>query len=118
MRYLRFFALAAVAVLSTGCLRATYTLNLKPDGSGTIHQTMAMTSMAMQQAAMMAGESGSLIPTEAKLREAAEGMGTGVRFVSSARGRPSSKPCTVRGPPITARGSPSSADRRRFAAVR
>lgn len=84
MRYLKFFALAAVVALSTGCIRATYTLNLKPDGSGTIHQTMAMTSMAMQQASMMAGESGSLIPSQEKLREAAEGMGKGVRFVSSA----------------------------------
>lgn len=84
MRYLKFLALAAVVALSTGCIRATYTLNLKPDGSGTIHQTMAMTSMAMQQASMMAGESGSLIPSQEKLREAAGGMGTGVRFVSAA----------------------------------
>lgn len=83
MRYIKFFALAAVVALSTGCIRATYTLNLKPDGSGTIHQTMAMTSMAMQQASMMAGESGSLIPDPEKLREAADGMGEGVRFVSS-----------------------------------
>ena len=85
MRYLRFFALAAVAVLSTGCIRATYTLNLKPDGSGTIHQTMAMTSMAMQQAGLVMGatEGGSLMPTPEKLRAAAEQMGKGVRFVSS-----------------------------------
>lgn len=84
MRYTRFLALAVVAVLSTGCIRATYTLNLKPDGSGTIHQTMAMTSVAMQQMAMMSGgQGGSVIPDEAKLREAAEGMGKGVRFVSS-----------------------------------
>lgn len=84
MRYLRFFALAAVALASTGCLRATYTLNLKPDGSGTIHQTMAMTAAAMGQAGMMMGaESGSLIPDETKLRAAAAEMGTGVRFLNS-----------------------------------
>lgn len=86
MRYLRFFAVAAVAILSTGCIRATYTLNLKPDGSGTIHQTMAMTSAAMQQAGMVMGasEGGSPIPTPDKLRAAAAQMGKGVRFVSSA----------------------------------
>lgn len=84
MRYLRFLALALVALASTGCLRATYTLNLKPDGSGTIHQTMAMTAAAMGQAGMMMGaESGSLMPTEEKLRAAAAEMGTGVRFVNS-----------------------------------
>ena len=85
MRYLRFLALAAVAVLSTGCIRATYTLNLKPDGSGTIHQTMAMTSVAKQQAGLVMGaaEGGSLMPTEEKLRAAAAQMGKGVRFVSS-----------------------------------
>lgn len=84
MRCAKFLAFAAVAVLSTGCLRASYTINLKPDGSGTIHQTMAMTSVAMQQMAMMGGgESGSVIPDEARLRAAAEGMGQGVRFVGS-----------------------------------
>ncbi|MDQ3171203.1 MAG: hypothetical protein M3Q55_13795 [Acidobacteriota bacterium] len=85
MRYLRFLALAVVAVLSTGCIRATYTLNLKPDGSGTIHQTMAMTSVAKQQAGMVMGASqgGSLMPTPEKLRAAAAQMGKGVRFVSS-----------------------------------
>lgn len=89
MRYLRFVALAAVAVLSTGCIRATYTLNLKPDGSGTIHQTMAMTAAALQQAgALMTSETtsptGSIMPSEEKLRESAAGMGEGVRFVSMA----------------------------------
>lgn len=84
MRYLRFFALAAVALASTGCLRATYTLNLKPDGSGTVHQTMAMTSVAKGQASMMmGGDSGSLMPTDEKLRAAAAEMGEGVRFVNS-----------------------------------
>lgn len=84
MRYLRFFAFAAVALASTGCLRATYTLNLKPDGSGTIHQTMAMTAVAKGQASMMmGGDGGSLMPTDEKLRAAAAEMGKGVRFVSS-----------------------------------
>jgi hypothetical protein len=84
MRYLRFFAFAAVALASTGCLRATYTLNLKPDGSGTIHQTMAMTAAAQSQAGMLMGaDSGTLVPTEAKLRAAAAEMGKGVRYVSS-----------------------------------
>ncbi|MDQ3069568.1 MAG: hypothetical protein M3R55_07560 [Acidobacteriota bacterium] len=84
MRYLRFLALVAVAALSTGCMRATYTLNLKADGSGTITQTTALTQAAMAQLGMIAGAAGdSLVPTEAKLRAAVSGMGQGVRFVSA-----------------------------------
>lgn len=83
MRYFKVFAVLAVAVLSTGCLRLTYTLNLKPDGSGTIATTFAMTQAMTQQAGAMMGASGSLIPTEAKMREAAAGMGKSVRFVSA-----------------------------------
>lgn len=86
MHNLRIAALVAVAVLSTGCFRVTHTLSVKPDGSGTISQTIAMSEAVMKQAgAMMAGQgsSGAIFPTEAKLREDAAGMGEGVRFVSS-----------------------------------
>jgi len=86
MHNLRIVALVAAAVLSTGCLRMTHTLSVKPDGSGTISQTIAMSQAVMKQAgAMMSAQdgTGSIFPTEAKLREQAAGWGDGVRFVSS-----------------------------------
>lgn len=87
MHNLRIVALLAVAVVSTGCLRVTHTLSVKPDGSGTISQTIAMSQAVMKQAgAAMAAQGGnttSIFPTDAKLREEAAGWGEGVRFVSS-----------------------------------
>ena len=69
------------ACISTGCLRIGYTLNIKPDGAGTITKTIAVSSQFAQQANMMAG--GSILPTEAKLRQEAAAMGQGVRFAGS-----------------------------------
>ena len=83
MRYLKLFALVAVAVASTGCLRLTYSLNLKPDGSGTISTTFAVAETMMAQAGAMLGAGGSMFPTEEQMRESAKGMGGGVRFVST-----------------------------------
>ena len=81
MRNLRILAFIAVAFISTGCLRIGYTLNLKPDGAGTITKTIAVSSQYAQQANMMMG--GSVLPTEAALRQEAAAMGQGVRFVGS-----------------------------------
>ena len=78
MRYLRVLAFLAVASAATGCLRISYTLNIKPDGSGTIAKTIAVSK---QNAAMLGGV--ALLPTEAKLREEAAAMGPGVQFVSA-----------------------------------
>jgi len=80
MGYLKLLAVVVVAIASTGCLRITNTLNLKADGSGTVVTTFAMSKAMMQQAAAMMG--GSMLPTEAKLREGAAAMGA-VRFVSA-----------------------------------
>ena len=84
MRYLKVFCVLAVAVLSTGCLRLTYTLNVKPDGTGTVSTTFAVAQSMMQQVGMMMGSaSGSPLPTEAQMRQAAKAMGPGTRFVSA-----------------------------------
>lgn len=84
MRYLKVFAVLAVAVLSTGCLRLTYTLNVKPDGSGTVSTTFAVAQSMMQQVGMMMGAaSGSPLPTEAQMRQAAKAMGPATRYVSA-----------------------------------
>jgi hypothetical protein len=79
MRNIRILAFLAVAFAATGCLRATYTLNLKPDGSGTITSLAAMS----QQGGMFGAQAGDAMPTEAELREQAAAMGQGVRFVSA-----------------------------------
>lgn len=79
MRNIRILVFLAVAFAATGCLRATYTLNLKPDGSGTITSLTAMS----QQGGMFGAQAGTAVPTEAALREQAAAMGQGVRFVSS-----------------------------------
>jgi len=79
MRNIRILAFLAVAFAATGCLRATYTVNLKPDGSGTITSLMAMS----QQGGMFGAQAATATPTEAELRKQAAAMGQGVRFVSS-----------------------------------
>lgn len=86
MRYFKLLAVLALAVASTGCLRLTFALSLKPDGSGTIATTFAMTETMMQQAGAMMGATGgtaSVFPTEAQMREASAAMGGGTRFVSA-----------------------------------
>lgn len=85
MRKLKFFAVLAVAIVSTGCLKVQHTLNLKPDGSGTVASVIAISDTFMKQAgAMMSAQGGgSLLPTDAALRQGAAALGPGVRFVSS-----------------------------------
>jgi hypothetical protein len=79
MRYIRIFAFLAVASVATGCLRISYTLNLKPDGTGSITKVIAVS----KQGAGMMGGGTAILPTEAKLREEAAAMGPGVKFVSA-----------------------------------
>lgn len=84
MRNLRILALLA-ALVSTGCLKVTHVVSVKPDGTGTIASTMAMSKAPMQgPAAALAAQGGSMMPTAATLRAAASSLGQGVRFVSSA----------------------------------
>ena len=81
MRNLKVLLVLLVAALGTGCLRISHTVNLKPDGSGTITRTLAVATAHAQQVSTMMG--GSFVPPEAKLRQEAASMGPGVRFVSS-----------------------------------
>lgn len=74
-------------VLSAGCLNSATLLKVKPDGSGTIEQTLLLNMAAFK--GMLGGlqtgatkESGRPFD-EAEMKKAAERMGKGVRFVSS-----------------------------------
>ena len=89
---IRLFLAVAVCCFSTGCITALTTIHLKPDGSGTIDQTMSMNAAAAAQFASMmkgmnpegseaAGE--SELFSEKDMREAASKFGEGVTFVSS-----------------------------------
>src|SRR5262245_10777042 len=84
------------ALVSSGCLTSITTIKVKPDGSGTIEQSMAMKAEAAAQFASMASTFGGdaegkdkksneppELFTEKDLREAATKYGEGVTFVSS-----------------------------------
>jgi hypothetical protein len=89
--------LALVCALASGCITAVTTIHVKPDGSGTIEQSMAMKAeMAEQLAAMAAGFSDTQdkdksadkaqvpeIFSEKEMKDAASKYGEGVTFVSS-----------------------------------
>ncbi len=85
MPFVRLVALACVSALVTGCINSATLLKIKPDGSGTIEQTMLMNMQALkpmmqgleQQGAKPAGPA----VNEADLKRAAERMG-GVTYVS------------------------------------
>lgn len=99
MRSLRVFALAILsACCLSACLQQEKVVKLKPDGSGTIEETMVMSKEVIAQMKQMSEGFGSLlqgkgkgdggglpfqIMDEKKLREAADGMGDGVSFVSA-----------------------------------
>lgn len=85
MLFVRFVVLACVSMFATGCINSATLLKVKPDGSGTIEQTMLMNTQALrpmmqgleQQGAKPAGP----VVNEADLKRAAERMG-GVTYVS------------------------------------
>ena len=93
------FAWAAIsaAVLASGCLSATVVVTIKPDGSGTMLQTVKMNAQLMRQAVQVLGafqgsnQTGGVdlnfnpLETfkEEALRKAATDFGPGVRYVSS-----------------------------------
>ncbi len=85
MQFVRLVGLACLAALVTGCINSATLLKIKPDGSGTIEQTMLMNMQALrpmmqgleQQGAKPAGPA----VNEADLKRAAERMG-GVTYVS------------------------------------
>jgi hypothetical protein len=99
MKFPRTFALALLALSCfSGCLQQEKIIKLKADGSGTIEETMVLNKEVIAQMKQMTQGFGALLQgkdkgggaetpfqvmDEKKLREAAEGMGEGVTFVSS-----------------------------------
>lgn len=99
MHSLRFLVLALVAVFGiTGCIQVDKVVKLKPDGSGTIEETVVMSKEMVAQMKQMtegfsglggekpaggAAPQGFHLMDEKKLREAAGKMGEGVTFVSA-----------------------------------
>ncbi len=87
MHYARMLVVAAATVCLTGCLNAATLIKVKPDGSGTVEQTLLMNMAALK--GMMASidpkgqMQGSTPFSEAQLKQAADKLGKGVRFVSS-----------------------------------
>ena len=81
--------LAVLAMqLLTGCFQASVTVHVKPDGSGTVDQTITMSDATIEQFKAMAGggkpgQKGPHEIDEAKLKEQAAKMGEGVTFVSA-----------------------------------
>jgi hypothetical protein len=86
--------LILVSAACSGCLSAVTVVKVKPDGSGTIEQSLSMRKeLADQLAGMMAGfadkQDGAKpgaapeLFTEAQMRDAAPKLGEGVTFVSS-----------------------------------
>jgi hypothetical protein len=90
----RLVAVIYLAALASGCINALTTIKLRPDGSGTIEQTLSMNAAAASQVAEMAKGFGAAAPdankdgppelfTEKDMKEAATKYGEGVVFVSS-----------------------------------
>lgn len=90
MRLLKLTFVMAAAVTLSGCLAADTLIKVKADGSGTIEQTVLVSTNALDMMggmAAMGGEGKGALPAdmfdESKLREAASRLGEDVRFVSS-----------------------------------
>ncbi len=86
MRVLRLAAVVALSVVLTGCINSGTLIRLKPDGSGTIEQSMLMNTQALKGMLggleAQGGKPAGPVMTEADLKKQAERMG-GVTFVSS-----------------------------------
>jgi hypothetical protein len=95
MKTFRPFLLACVAMfLFSGCLQIEKVVKLKPDGSGTVEETLVMTKSAIESIKQMAAgfggdKGGGAKPfdlfDEAKIKEAGEKMGEGVTLVSATK---------------------------------
>jgi hypothetical protein len=82
-----------LAAITSGCITALTSIKLRPDGSGTIEQTLSVTAEAAGQFAAMAGGFSDAAPgatkevpelfSEKDMKEAATKYGEGVVFVSS-----------------------------------
>jgi hypothetical protein len=96
MKSLRLFCVAALAaVCLSGCLQIEKIVKLKPDGSGTLEETLTMSKETAAKLKEMAagftktpgGKKGATTDSgllnEKKLREEADNLGAGVKFVSA-----------------------------------
>jgi hypothetical protein len=95
-RTFTFLVVFIAAGAATGCLSSTTIVKLRPDGSGTIEQSVLVNPEMAKSLAALASQMGgekSPPPTlpsprelmdESRLKEAASRFGRGVRFVSSA----------------------------------
>jgi len=96
MKSLRLLFIAAFSVVClSGCLQIEKIVKLKPDGSGTIEETLTMSKETAARLKEMAASFGkpaggkkgaaadSGLLNEKKLREEADTMGAGVKFVSA-----------------------------------
>ena len=96
MKFLRLlFAAVSSAVCLSGCLQIEKIVKLKPDGSGTIEETLVMSKETAARLKQMAASFGkpaggkkgaapdSGLLNEKALREEADTMGAGVKFVSA-----------------------------------
>jgi hypothetical protein len=86
MKFLRaaFVVLAAMFLLS-GCIQVERIVKLKPDGTGTIEETVLIPKAALATLQQMAGGAGGKqmdLFDEAKLKQEAAKMGEGVTYVS------------------------------------
>jgi hypothetical protein len=92
----RLVVVVGLAALTSGCITALTSIKLRPDGSGTIDQTLSMNAAAASQFAAMAkglsdaAADGTAAPaaepdffSEKEMKEAATKYGEGVTFVSS-----------------------------------
>ena len=92
--YVRLSSVLLLAALTSGCITALTSIKLRPDGSGTIDQTLSMNAAAASQFAQMAQGFGASAAdakkneppelfSEKDMKEAATKYGDGVVFVSS-----------------------------------
>ncbi|HSI15369.1 MAG TPA: hypothetical protein VK961_25200 [Chthoniobacter sp.] len=99
MKAFRLLFAAMVAMFGlTGCLQMEQVVKLKPDGSGTVEETVVLSKAGLAATEQMVGtiggatgkkkEGASAMPDlfdEAKIKAAASKMGEGVTFVSAER---------------------------------
>lgn len=85
MPLLRFAAVLSVTALFGGCLNSGTIVRLKPDGSGTVEQTLLfnMAAAKMMMPGMQSQTTQGGVLNEAEMKAAAAKMGEGVRFVSA-----------------------------------
>jgi len=92
MRTVKMAVLALVASWAIGCISIDSVIKVKPDGSGTMEQTMLINSSSMSMMSMMGGGENkdakpnldpATIFSKEKLAAEAANLGEGVTFVSS-----------------------------------